>query len=65
MTENPMDRPITGTLSLGQTITIRDLIGEAVDHTSRLSPPASHHADAWRGADATLETAIRDDIHDR
>ena len=65
MTDDPMDRPITVTLSLRQIFAIRDLIGEAVDHTPRLSPAASHHAGALRGADAMLETAIRDDIHDR
>ena len=64
MTDEHMDQPVTITLSLTQIFAVRDLIGECLDHTRKLSPAASHHSAALRAADEKLETAIREQFND-
>ena len=59
MTDDPLDRSITVTLSLGQIFAIRDLIAESLDLRPTLSPAATHHAVALRAVDETLEIAMR------
>ena len=64
MTENPLNRPLTVTLTLGQIFAIRGLIAEALEHAGKLSPAASHRSAALRAADEKLGTALRNDVHD-
>lgn len=64
MTEDPLNRPFTVTLTLGQVFAIRDLIGEALEHAGKPSPAASHHSAALRAVHETLGTALRNDVHD-
>ena len=64
MTDDHMDRPVTVTLSWSQIFALRDLIGECLDHTPKLSPAANHHSAALRAADENLLTAIREQFDD-
>ncbi len=65
MTDEHMHRPLTVTLSLAQIFALRELIGQCLDQTPKLSPAASHHSAALRAAGANLRTAIRKHFDDR
>lgn len=62
MTDDPLDEPITVTLTVGQIYAIKDIIADCLDHTPKPSVAATHHSGRLRAADENLTKAILDDM---